>query len=61
MPVAGAVEYVADDGDVCTLALLQAYVPNQGDGWGYTLDYLERFLETPRGDAERARTAPTSR
>ena len=24
----------------CTLALLQAYVPNQGDGWTYTLDYL---------------------
>jgi maltose alpha-D-glucosyltransferase/alpha-amylase len=21
-------------------------VPNQGDGWGYTLAYLERFLET---------------
>jgi len=31
--------------EVATLALLQAYVPNQGDGWSYTLGYLERFLE----------------
>jgi maltose alpha-D-glucosyltransferase/alpha-amylase len=30
--------------------LLQAYVPNQGDGWSYTLAYLERFLKSPAGD-----------
>jgi maltose alpha-D-glucosyltransferase/alpha-amylase len=45
VPLAGAVEYVAADGTRMTLALLQAYVDNQGDGWGYTVDYLERFLE----------------
>ncbi|WP_265942499.1 phosphotransferase [Dechloromonas sp. A34] len=28
-----------------TLALLQSYVENQGDGWSYTLAYLERFFE----------------
>src|SRR5262249_17397513 len=28
-----------------TLALLQAYVPNQGNGWDYTVNYLVRFLE----------------
>src|SRR5438876_917101 len=28
-----------------TLALLQAYVPNQGDAWSYTLDELRRFFE----------------
>jgi maltose alpha-D-glucosyltransferase/alpha-amylase len=44
VPVAGALEYVGDDGTVFTLALLQAYVPNQGDGWDYTLAYLERVL-----------------
>jgi maltose alpha-D-glucosyltransferase/alpha-amylase len=32
--------------------LLQAFVPNQGDGWSYTLDYLQRFLETQRGTPE---------
>ncbi len=45
VPVAGTVEYIADDGAAMTLALLQEYVENQGDGWQYTLDYLERFFE----------------
>jgi maltose alpha-D-glucosyltransferase/alpha-amylase len=44
-PVAGALEYAAADGRVMTLALVQGYVANQGDGWAYTLDYLERYLE----------------
>ncbi|MGH8740751.1 MAG: putative maltokinase, partial [Burkholderiales bacterium] len=50
--VAGAVEYSTGSGDPVTLALLQAYLPNQGDGWSYTLDYLERFLETQLGAPE---------
>ncbi len=48
VPVAGALEYVAANGTVTTLALLQAYVPNQGDAWTYTLDYLERFFQEQR-------------
>jgi maltose alpha-D-glucosyltransferase / alpha-amylase len=44
VPIAGALEYVGEDGTVMTLALLQAYVPNQGDGWEHTLAYLERVL-----------------
>ena len=47
-PVAGAVEFVAADGSVSTLALLQAHVENQGDGWAYLLGYLERHLEELR-------------
>ncbi|TAK81588.1 MAG: maltose alpha-D-glucosyltransferase [Betaproteobacteria bacterium] len=49
VPVAGAVEYSTGAGEPATLALLQAFVANQGDGWSYTLDYLERYLETQRG------------
>jgi maltose alpha-D-glucosyltransferase/alpha-amylase len=50
VPLAGHVDYVAADGAVTTLALLQAYVSNQGDGWAYTLNYLGRFLENrPEG------------
>jgi maltose alpha-D-glucosyltransferase/alpha-amylase len=45
VPLAGAVEYVAPDGAVATLALLQGYVANQGDAWNYTLNMLVRFLE----------------
>ncbi len=44
VPVAGAIEYHGADGQVLTLGLLQAYVPNQGDAWEYTLAYLERVL-----------------
>jgi maltose alpha-D-glucosyltransferase/alpha-amylase len=47
VPLAGAVEYVSGKNESSTVALLQGYVPNQGDGWGYTLNYLERALETP--------------
>ncbi|MDD2310063.1 MAG: maltose alpha-D-glucosyltransferase [Desulfuromonadaceae bacterium] len=45
VPVAGAIEYIAPDGTPTSLALLQGHVENQGDGWSYTLDYLERCLE----------------
>jgi len=45
VPVAGTVEYVADQGDPIMLAMLQAYVDNQGDGWTTTLNYLELFFE----------------
>jgi maltose alpha-D-glucosyltransferase / alpha-amylase len=53
-PLAGVLEYVASDGQTRLLAMLQAYVRNQGDGWDYSLDYLKRRLEqyrtTPPGD-----------
>ncbi len=44
-PLAGAVEYHRPDAEPVTLAILQGFVPNQGDGWSYTLDYLSRYLE----------------
>lgn len=44
VPVAGAVEFRRADGEVLTLSLLQAYVENQGMGWNFSVDYLERFL-----------------
>jgi maltose alpha-D-glucosyltransferase/alpha-amylase len=49
VPLAGAVEYVLEK-QSSTVALLQGYVPNQGDAWAYTLAYLERYLEAPRPD-----------
>jgi maltose alpha-D-glucosyltransferase/alpha-amylase len=42
---------VPKEGEPSALVLLQAYVANQGDGWAYTLSYLERFIEMRR-DAE---------
>ncbi len=48
VPLAGHVVYTGDDGVVATLAVIQGFVENQGDGWSYTLSYLERFLEQER-------------
>jgi len=48
VPVAGAVEYHDPARGVATLAILQGYVENQGDGWSFTLNYLERYLEGRR-------------
>jgi maltose alpha-D-glucosyltransferase/alpha-amylase len=43
--VAGALQHVAADGSVVTLALLQAQVPNQGDGLAATAAYLDRHFD----------------
>jgi maltose alpha-D-glucosyltransferase/alpha-amylase len=48
VPVAGLLEYAAKDGSQMTLSIVQGYVPNQGDGWTYTTDYLQRYLELRR-------------
>jgi len=53
VPVAGSLEYTSAEGVTLTLAMLQAYVANQGDGWTYTVGYLERYLEQSRTVAER--------
>jgi maltose alpha-D-glucosyltransferase/alpha-amylase len=45
VPLAGYIEHLGADGTATTIGLLQAYVENQGDGWSYAFDYLERFLE----------------
>ena len=45
VPVWGEVEYIAADGTPTSLVLLQGQVANQGDGWSYTIDYLDRFFE----------------
>jgi maltose alpha-D-glucosyltransferase/alpha-amylase len=47
-PLAGVLEYRDKDGEPRLLALLQAYVANQGDGWTYSLEYLRRHLEQHR-------------
>jgi maltose alpha-D-glucosyltransferase/alpha-amylase len=45
-PLAGAVDYRAADGGWFALAVLQAYVPNQGNLWDRTLDLLDRLCAT---------------
>jgi maltose alpha-D-glucosyltransferase/alpha-amylase len=42
-PLAGAIEYIPRDAPPITLVALFAYVRNQGDGWSYALNDLERL------------------
>ncbi len=43
--VAGYLEYRPAKGPPWTLAVLQAFAPNEGTAWSHALDELERFLE----------------
>jgi maltose alpha-D-glucosyltransferase/alpha-amylase len=43
-PLAGSLEYRRDGGEPVSLAVLQGYVPNQGDAWQYTLNTLSHFF-----------------
>jgi trehalose synthase-fused probable maltokinase len=44
-PLGGALEYRRARGPAMTLGILQAFVPNQGDAWRFTLATLNSFLE----------------
>jgi maltose alpha-D-glucosyltransferase/alpha-amylase len=44
-PFAGSVEYAVDGGEASTVAMLQGLVPNEGDGWKWTLEELTRYYE----------------
>jgi maltose alpha-D-glucosyltransferase/alpha-amylase len=43
-PLAGSLEYRRPAGEPVSLAVLQGYVPNQGDAWQYTLNTFAHFL-----------------
>ena len=47
-PLAGVLQYRDKDAEPTLLAMLQAYVANQGDGWTWSLEYLRRHLEEHR-------------
>ncbi len=40
----GSLELVDADGETSAVALLQEFVRNQGDGWTFTLEHLDRVL-----------------
>ncbi|MBV8779111.1 MAG: putative maltokinase, partial [Alphaproteobacteria bacterium] len=45
-PLLGEVARLEPDGTPRTLVLVQGFLRNQGDGWGWTLDYLSRVLNS---------------
>nr|WP_284155388.1 maltose alpha-D-glucosyltransferase [Sulfuricystis multivorans] len=60
VPVAGTIELMGSDGNHYTLALLQAYVEHQNDGWNYALDYVDRFLAERLADPNGQKKTATS-
>jgi maltose alpha-D-glucosyltransferase/alpha-amylase len=44
-PFAGSLEYHRPDSEPIAIGLLQGFTPNQGDGWTYTIDALDRYFE----------------
>lgn len=60
-PVAGAIEYRRKRGEPITLAILQGYVPNEGDAWQYTLDTLGHYFETVLTRASGGQEVPLPR
>ncbi len=44
-PLAGALEYRDNQGELVTLGILQGLVSNQGDAWQYTMECLARYFE----------------
>ncbi len=44
-PYAGSIEYLPEAAEPTAFAMLQLSVPNEGDGWKWTLEELERYYE----------------
>jgi maltose alpha-D-glucosyltransferase / alpha-amylase len=45
-PFAGVIEQeTREDAQAATVAMLQGFVPNEGDGWKWTLEELDRYFE----------------
>jgi maltose alpha-D-glucosyltransferase / alpha-amylase len=59
-PLLGALEHVDADGQSTALAAAFGFVRNQGDGWVWTLDYLQRVLDERRmmASSEQAELPP---
>jgi maltose alpha-D-glucosyltransferase / alpha-amylase len=45
-PFCGAIEYQTKGSEASTIAMLQGLVHNEGDGWQWTLEELERYYES---------------
>ncbi len=60
---AGAIEYRRQEGGPMVVGLLQAFVPNQGDAWTYTLDWVGRYygrVLAKKSEIQEAPAAPAS-
>ena len=59
--LAGTIEYVGDSlgsGSHAAIALLQRFVPNQGDAWDYTQRHLQDFYTTAAASLQKGHRGP---
>jgi maltose alpha-D-glucosyltransferase / alpha-amylase len=45
-PFGGSIEYSTSRNGTATITMLQGFVKNEGDGWQWTLDELDRYYES---------------
>ena len=57
-PLLGSIERVCPNGQTTAYAAFLGFVANQGDGWRWTLDHLDRELEEARLVPQPERAAP---
>ncbi|MEZ5833469.1 MAG: maltose alpha-D-glucosyltransferase [Dongiaceae bacterium] len=60
-PLLGTAEQIAKDGTRHALAVLTGFVRNQGDGWSFTIDYLDRIFDQLRLVEQAEPIDPTER
>jgi trehalose synthase-fused probable maltokinase len=58
-PLAGTLEYQARDGKPMAQGMLQKFVPNQGDAWGFTLKSLANYYYEARKIVKSGSASPT--
>jgi maltose alpha-D-glucosyltransferase/alpha-amylase len=56
--VAGAIEYRRGREEPVTLAILQEFVPNEGDAWKYTVDRLTHFFQQAVAERSKMENLP---
>ncbi len=56
-PLAGTLEYQARNGKPMSQGMLQKFVPNQGDAWGFTLKSLANYYDAVRKTTPAGSTA----
>ena len=57
-PLTGTLDYRPQYGVPTSVAVLHAFIENQGDAWHYTLDSLSRFFESALARRESEHAAP---
>jgi maltose alpha-D-glucosyltransferase/alpha-amylase len=59
-PFGGSIQYTRKGQEPSTVAMLQGLVSNEGDGWGWTLEELDRYFEASAAESFSADGLPAA-